>query len=409
MTLFTELKLPNGGVIPNRIAKAAMEENMAGDGFAPSEKLLKLYETWADGGAGLLITGNVMVDSRAMTGPGGVVLEDDKHLKQFKRWAQAAKSGGGQVWMQINHPGRQMPATLAQQTWAPSEVSVELGKLSKFFKAPKAMSEGKIEEIIACFVNTAVLAEQAGFDGVEVHAAHGYLLSQFLSPLTNRRSDQWGGSLENRARMLLRIVEGIRARVAPEFAVAVKINSADFQRGGFDQEDARRVIRMLNDMSVDLVELSGGSYEAPAMHGTARDGRTLAREAYFLEFANDIRAVANMPVMVTGGIRRLPVAEQVVESGIEMVGIATALAIDPQLPAAWKRGQERTPELSPITWKNKPLASLAYMSVVKYQLVKNARKRPSNPAVSPLWALILNQIDDALLSRRYRKKMASDA
>ena len=145
------------------------------------------------------------------------------------------------------------------------------------------------------------------------------------------------------------------------------------------------------------------------MHGTARDGRTLAREAYFLEFANDIRAVANMPVMVTGGIRRLPVAEQVVASGIEMVGIATALAIDPQLPAAWKRGQERAPELSPITWKNKPLASLAYMSVVKYQLVKNARKRPSNPAVSPLWALILNQIDDALLSRRYRKKMASDA
>ncbi len=337
MTLFTELKLPNGSVIPNRIAKAAMEENMANRHFAPSEKLLGLYKAWAQGGAGLIITGNVMVDRRAMTGPGGVVLENDKEMSQFRRWAHAAKSGGGKVWMQINHPGRQMPATLGQRTWAPSEVSVDLGKMSKFFKPPREMSEAMIHEVIDRFVETAALAEEAGFDGVEVHAAHGYLLSQFLSPLTNKRNDQWGGSLENRARFLLTIVERIRAAVSPEFAVAVKINSADFQRGGFDQADARSVVKMLNKLSVDLVELSGGSYEAPAMHGSARDGRTLAREAYFLEFANDIREVADMPVMVTGGIRRLPVAQQVVNSGVEMVGIATALAIDPDLPAAWKK------------------------------------------------------------------------
>ena len=405
MTLFTELKLPNGSVIPNRIAKAAMEENMANRHFAPSEKLLGLYKAWAQGGAGLIITGNVMVDSRAMTGPGGVVLENDKQLNQFGRWAHAAKSGGGKVWMQINHPGRQMPAALGQQTWAPSEVSVELGKMSKFFKPPREMSEAVIQEVIDRFVTTAVLAEKAGFDGVEVHAAHGYLLSQFLSPLTNKRTDQWGGSLENRARFLLMIVERIRAAVSPEFAVAVKINSADFQRGGFDQADARSVVKMLNKLSVDLVELSGGSYEAPAMHGSARDGSTLAREAYFLEFANDIREVADMPVMVTGGIRRLPVAEQVVNSGVEMVGIATALAIDPDLPAAWKKGQQRAPELSPITWSNKPLASLAYMSVVKYQLVKNAGFKKAKPDVSPAWALILNQLDDALRTRTYKKSI----
>ena len=405
MTLFTELKLPNGSVIPNRIAKAAMEENMANRHFAPSEKLLGLYRAWAQGGAGLIITGNVMVDSSAMTGPGGVVLESDKQLNQFGRWAHAAKSGGGKVWMQINHPGRQMPATLGQQTWAPSEVSVELGKMSKFFKPPREMSEGMIQEVIDRFVTTAVLAEKAGFDGVEVHAAHGYLLSQFLSPLTNKRTDKWGGSLENRARFLLTIVERIRAAVSPEFAVAVKINSADFQRGGFDQADARSVVKMLNKLSVDLVELSGGSYEAPAMHGSARDGRTLAREAYFLEFANDIREVADMPVMVTGGIRRLPVAEQVVNSGVEMVGIATALAIDPDLPAAWKKGQQRAPELSPITWSNKPLASLAYMSVVKYQLVKNAGFKKAKPDVSPAWALVLNQVDDAIRTYGYKRSM----
>jgi len=405
MTLFTELKLPNGSVIPNRIAKAAMEENMANRHFAPSEKLLGLYKAWAQGGAGLIITGNVMVDRHAMTGPGGVVLENDKEISQFSRWASAAKSGGGKVWMQINHPGRQMPGNLGQQTWAPSEVSVELGKMSKFFKPPREMSEGMIHEVIERFVKTAQLAEKAGFDGVEVHAAHGYLLSQFLSPLTNKRSDKWGGSLKNRARFLLTIVERIRAAVSPDFAVAVKINSADFQRGGFDQADARSVVKMLNKLSVDLVELSGGSYEAPAMHGSARDGRTLAREAYFLEFANDIRDVADMPVMVTGGIRRLPVAEQVVDSGVDMVGIATALAIDPELPAAWKKGQQRTPELAPITWSNKPLASLAYMSVVKYQLVKNAGFNKAKPDVSPLWALILNQVDDALRTHTYKKSI----
>jgi 2,4-dienoyl-CoA reductase-like NADH-dependent reductase (Old Yellow Enzyme family) len=334
-----------------------------------------------------------------------VVLENDKEISQFRRWAHAAKSGGGKVWMQINHPGRQMPATLGQRTWAPSEVSVDLGKMSKFFKPPREMSEAMIHEVIDRFVETAALAEEAGFDGVEVHAAHGYLLSQFLSPLTNKRNDQWGGSLENRARFLLTIVERIRAVVSPEFAVAVKINSADFQRGGFDQADARSVVKMLNKLSVDLVELSGGSYEAPAMHGSARDGRTLAREAYFLEFANDIREVADMPVMVTGGIRRLPVAEQVVNSGVEMVGIATALAIDPDLPAAWKKGQQRAPELGAINWKSKPLASLAYMSVVKYQLVKNAGFNKAKPDVSPAWALVLNQVDDAIRTYGYKRSM----
>ena len=407
MTVFTELTLPNGSTIPNRIAKAAMEENMADAHFAPSEKLLNLYRAWADGETGLLISGNVMVDSRAMTGPGGVVLENDRQLDKFKAWAKTGRAKGAQFWLQINHPGRQMPGDLGQQTWAPSPVAVDLGKLSKHFNPPQEMTDAVIEEVIQRFIRTARLAEHAGFTGVEVHAAHGYLLSQFLSPLTNKRTDKWGGSLENRARLLIKIVSGIRAAVSPDFAVAVKLNSADFQRGGFSQDDAREVVIMLNELNVDLVELSGGSYEAPAMHGRARDGRSLAREAYFLEFANDIQKVARMPIMVTGGIRRLPVAEQVVASGVDMAGIGTALAIDPYLPRDWKRGKQSTAELKPIRWSNKPLASLAYMAVVKYQLVKHSLARKAKPDVSPLWALILNQLDGAIRSRRYRNKMAS--
>ncbi len=203
---------------------------------------------------------------------------------------------------------------------------------------------------------------------MQIHAAHGYLLSQFLSPLTNRRTDRWGGSLENRARLLIETVKAVRATVSPGFSVAVKLNSADFQRGGFDATDAKTVVEMLNDLPVDLVELSGGSYEAPAMQGVARDGRTLAREAYFLDFARDIAGVASMPVMVTGGIRRIGIVQQVLDSGVAIAGIGTALAIRPDLPNAWRRGEDLRPEVAPINWKSKPLASLAAMAVVKFQL-----------------------------------------
>lgn len=405
MNVFERLVFPNGSRIPNRIAKAAMEENMADLNHAPSEALMRLYQAWADGGVGLIITGNVMVDRRAMTGPGGVVLEDEKYLDTFKRWAQIGRSKGAQVWLQINHPGRQMQSNLGQQTWAPSAVALDLGKMSNRFNLPIEMTQEMIEEVIQRFANTARLGEKAGFNGVEIHAAHGYLLSQFLSPLSNKRQDQWGGPLENRARILIEIVKAVRAVVSEKFTVAVKLNSADFQRGGFSAEDAQEVVKMLNELSVDLVELSGGSYEAPAMQGQARDGRTLAREAYFLEFAQEIRKVAKMPVMVTGGVRRKQIAEQVIESGVDMVGIATALAIDPNLPNQWKQGQNIAPELRPITWENKTLASLANMATVKFQLRKLSLGKKTNSKVSPLWALILQQAAMARRTRQYKNNM----
>lgn len=406
MKLFTPLSLPNGAVIPNRLAKAAMEENMADADHAPSDALLRLYQAWADGGAGLILTGNVMVDGRAMTGPNGVVLENDAHLERFSRWAQVARSGGAQVWMQINHPGRQMQAALGQTTFAPSAVPLSLGALSKRFPVPQEMTEADIDDVRQRFVHAARLAQQSGFTGVEIHAAHGYLLNQFLSPLANRRQDRWGGGIENRARLLLDIVRGVRAAVSPGFVVAVKLNSADFQRGGFSSDDAKRVVELLNPLGVDLVELSGGSYEAPAMQGDARDGRTLAREAYFLEFARDIAAVARMPLMVTGGIRRRAVAEQVVDGGVAMVGIATALSIDPNLPRDWRAGKESAPALQPIRWKNKVLGALANMAVVKFQLERLSEGRRTHPHVSPLHALVRQQLATQCQTRRYRKWMA---
>ncbi|AOJ83884.1 2,4-dienoyl-CoA reductase [Burkholderia savannae] len=409
MKLFTPLVLPNGAVIPNRLAKAAMEENMADADHAPSDALLRLYDAWAKGKAGLILTGNVMVDHRAMTGPNGVVLEDDAHLDRFRRWAEVARAHGAHIWMQINHPGRQMAAALGQTTLAPSAVPLALGALSKQFPVPREMTDDDIAGVQRSFVQAARLAERSGFTGVQIHAAHGYLLSQFLSPITNRRQDRWGGSIENRARLLLDIVRAVRGAVSPGFAVSVKLNSADFQRGGFSSDDAKRVVEMLNPLGVDLVELSGGSYEAPAMQGQARDGRTLAREAYFLEFARDIAAAARMPLMVTGGIRRRAVAEQVVDSGVAMVGIATALSVDPNLPRDWLAGGNNAPALRPIVWKNKVLGSLANMAVVKFQLKRLSEGRVTNPRVSPLRALLLQQLSTSCQTRRYRRWTAARA
>ena len=407
MNAFQPLQLPNGTQIPNRIAKAAMEENLAALDQGPSAELLRLYQAWAEGGAGLLLTGNVMIDRRAMTGPGGVVLEDDRQLDKFREWARIGRAKGAQFWLQINHPGRQMQANLGQPTVAPSAVALNMGGLSKLFPVPKELDDAEIGALIQRFARTAELAELPGFTGVQIHAAHGYLLSQFLSPLTNKRQDRWGGALENRARFLLETVQAVRARVSPGFCVAVKLNSADFQRGGFDAADAKRVVEMLNALPVDLVELSGGSYEAPAMQGDARDGRTLAREAYFLEFAGEIAAVARMPLMVTGGIRRLPVVEQVLDSGVAVAGIATALAIEPALPQRWQTGEQQlSAELPPIRWKNKSLAALAYMATVKFQMRRLSRGGVTKPNVSPLRALLAEQLKTARRTRQYKRLMA---
>ncbi|MDG4798198.1 hypothetical protein [Micromonospora sp. WMMD1082] len=226
--VFTPFTLPNGSMLANRLVKAAMEENMAAYGQLPDKALFRLYRRWSHGGVGLIITGNVMVHAEALTGPAGVVLDAHVPLEPFRQWAAAAKSGGARVWMQINHPGRQVRADMPGVAWGPSAIRVNLGRNSKRFAEPVAMTRDQIEQTIARFATTARRAYEAGFDGVEIHAAHGYLLSQFLSPLANQRTDRWGGSLENRARLLLDIVRAVRAVVAPEFAVAVKLNSADF-------------------------------------------------------------------------------------------------------------------------------------------------------------------------------------
>ncbi|MFJ3757678.1 NADH:flavin oxidoreductase/NADH oxidase family protein [Streptomyces sp. NPDC090080] len=400
--LFSPLSLRSGQVLDNRIAKAAMEENMAGAGQLPDEVLFGLYRRWATGGTGLLITGNVMVHAEALTGPAGVVLDEAAPLEPFAEWARAAKSGGGAVWMQINHPGRQIGSDMPGVVWGPSAVAVDLGRHSGRFGRPVAMSPEQIGATVTRYAVTARRAEQAGFDGVEIHAAHGYLLSQFLSPLVNRRTDEWGGSLENRARMLLDVVRAVRAAVSPSFAVAVKLNSADFQRGGFDADDARQVIEMLAPLGVDLVELSGGSYESPAMSGRPADARTQAREAYFLDLARDLAGTSPLPLMLTGGITRRETAERVLDGGVAVVGMGTALAVTPDLPDRWRRGREADARLRPVTWSDKSLAAAASMAQVRHQMRRIARGSRPTPHTHPALALLAERRTQRRALRRYR-------
>jgi 2,4-dienoyl-CoA reductase-like NADH-dependent reductase (Old Yellow Enzyme family) len=398
--LFSPLVLRSGARLRNRIAKAAMEEGLAGSTQLPDEQLISLYRRWGAGGAGVLITGNVMVHAEALTGLGGVVLDDRAPLDQFARWAQAGRAGGAAMWMQISHPGRQVPARMPGVAWGPSAVAVELGRHSKRFGRPVAMTGEQISATVQRFAVTAGLAERAGFDGVEVHAAHGYLLSQFLSPLVNKRGDEWGGGLENRAWLLLDVVRAIRMVVSSSFTVAVKLNSADFQRGGFDASDAATVIELLESLGVDLVELSGGSYESPAMTGRPANARTAAREAYFLELAAELAKTS--PLMLTGGITRRETAEAVLASGVALVGMATAMAVTPDLPNRWRAGLEATQRLRPVTWADKTLASAASMSLARHQMRRVTRGQDPTGKTRPLRALICDQRNQRRALSRYR-------
>jgi len=281
------LTLPNGSVIPNRLAKSAMSERLGTIDHKPTPEIIRLYERWAEGGIGLCITGNVMIDRRALGEPNNVVIEDERDLDALTAWARGGTRGGTQLWMQINHPGKQSPKGLNRENVSPSAIPFR-ADMQAMFATPRELRVDEIEDIIQRFARTAAIAKKAGFSGVQIHGAHGYLVSQFLSPHHNQRTDAWGGTPEKRRRFVLEVLKAMRAAVGPEFPIGIKLNSADFQRGGFTEEESLDTIRALGDAGIDLVEISGGTYEAPAMTGMRASTR--AREAYFMEFAEKARA-----------------------------------------------------------------------------------------------------------------------
>ncbi len=415
--MFSPLTLPNGRQIPNRICKAAMEENMCDAGQIPGPRLFRLYKNWAQGGAGLILSGNVMVAPDAFTGPGGVLLTkeslDDPHVAaQFKTWAECGKSGGGQFWLQISHPGRQVFAAQGTEPVSASATQVTLPGADGLFKPARALTGSEIDTIITRFADTAMAAQSLGFDGVEVHAAHGYLISQFLSPLTNHRTDKWGGTLENRARILREIIVAIRGRINPAFGVAIKLNSADFQKGGFNTADAAQVTAWLNGHGVDFIELSGGSYESPAMMGTPSGGiqnpSTTARELYFLGFAEEIAQTAQMPIMVTGGVTKKSTVEATLAGGeIDLIGIARAMAYAPDLPKLWQSKGDAQITWRKAAFKNRAFTALGNMVLTKNNLHRLGAGKPPTTNASPLWILIKDRLRLRRLTKRYKNWLAA--
>ncbi|MQZ29902.1 NADH:flavin oxidoreductase/NADH oxidase family protein [Acinetobacter haemolyticus] len=324
------LKLACGISIPNRIAKSAMSEQLADRHGSPTIDLQQLYAAWARGGTGLLITGNVMIDHRAFVEPRNVVLEDERFLQANTLWAQAAQANGSKIIMQINHPGRVAVLPLLKKPIAPSAVGLDLPMMS-LLRMPRAMRETEILEQIQRFANTAALAIKAGFDGVQIHAAHGYLLSQFLSPLSNVRTDQWGGNPENRRRMLIETVRAVRAAIGKNKILSVKLNSADFQKGGLTQEESLQIALALEAEAIDLLEVSGGNYESPAQLGYAPE-RQAQRDAYFLDYATALRKNSQLPLMLTGGLRDAELMNRIVAEGtVDLIGLARPFALQPDL------------------------------------------------------------------------------
>ena len=387
------LRLLNGSVLRNRLAKASMSEALGTYDNHATPQLVELYRRWASSGIGLLLTGNVMIDRRALGEPGNVVIEDEADLAILKQWADAAISQGAAMWVQLNHPGKQSPKGLNATNLSPSAVPFR-EDMAAFFETPREVTQAEIHDIIQRFGRSAAICKKAGFSGVQIHGAHGYLVSQFLSPHHNLRTDKWGGSPENRRRFVLAVYAEVRRQVGTDFCVGIKLNSADFQRGGFTEEESVATIQALADAGIDLIEISGGTYEAPAMSGVFQQPQkssTTAREAYFLEFAEKLRASVKVPLMVTGGFRTAEGMNAALRGGgLDVVGMARLMAMDPDAPSALLQGLNSPQRVRPITTGIKPIDRMGIMEVLWYtlQLKRIANGGNPRPNESGLWAFI---------------------
>ena len=403
------LTLPNGTVVKNRLLKSAMSEALGTREGSPTPEINHLYKAWADGGIGLCVTGNVMIDLKARGEPGNVVIEDDTHLAALKAWAKAATAKNTHCWVQLNHPGKQAPKGLNRETVAPSAVPFR-DDMKAFFATPRELTDAEVQALVARFGKAAGIVKQAGFSGVQIHGAHGYLVSQFLSPHHNVRTDDWGGTPEKRRRFVLEVYQAMRKEVGAKFPIGIKLNSADFQRGGFTEEDSLDTIRALAEAGIDLIEISGGTYEAPAMTGVKTSKEpvkesTRLREAYFLEFAEKARAAVKTPLVVTGGFRSAQGMAQAIESGaVDMVGLARMLAIEPDAPRKLLAGKATVHQVKPITTGIKAIDKLGLLEISWYtgQLKRIGRGEPTKPREPGLWVFAKQAWHMAMAGKKKR-------
>jgi 2,4-dienoyl-CoA reductase-like NADH-dependent reductase (Old Yellow Enzyme family) len=432
-TLISPLRLPCGAVLPNRLAKAAITEGLANARGWPTPELERLYDGWAKGGFGLLICGNIIVDANHLERPGNVIMDQTpsgEEAVRLRKWTATARRHGAHFWAQLSHSGRQTPKGVNAHPLSPS--AAQLGLPAGLFGKPRAMNAEQIAEVVAQFATAARAAGSVGFTGVQIHAAHGYLISSFLSPKVNQRSDEWGGSLENRARLLMSIIAAVRKAVGADFPICVKLNSADFQMGGFGANESEEVALKLQAAGVDLLEISGGSYEAPAMIGDRGGGpgseappkkaSTLAREAYFLDFARALRQRLTMPIMLTGGLRTRRGMQTALDEGVDVIGIARPVCIDLTCVARLLAGEtdaldmweERLRKEKGLLSSNSPIAlirtlvSFAGIHWFYAQIYRHGRGEAPATRLSPLRALVeVKRVEGRIQAEQSKLKSAA--
>ena len=381
--------LPCGAILKNRIAKSAMSENIGSFSNAPTMTLINAYNVWAKGNPGLLITGNVMIDNRAIGEPKNVVVEDYTHFDLLKVWAKTVEGTGVHLWPQLNHPGRQAFRSINREVVSPSSVPLKMGGASKMFKLATPLTEDAILDIIKRFGNSARIMKEAGFTGCQIHGAHGYLVSQFLSPMSNTRKDQWGGSLENRSRFVLEVYREIRHQVGPDYPVGIKINSTDFQRGGFTEEESMEVVQFLSREGIDLIEISGGTYEKPAMIKGNRKQSTLEREAYFLDYIEKARKITNTPLLLTGGFRSVKAMEDALKSEkLDVIGLGRPFCLYPNLAQDIFDGKETSFKAPVPTIGIELLDKMGGVELPWYelQIQRLGKGKKPKPNLAGIWA-----------------------
>ncbi|MEZ7740302.1 NADH:flavin oxidoreductase/NADH oxidase family protein [Gemella sanguinis] len=390
--LFTPITLPNGTTIKNRFFKSAMSEGMGTREFQPKKNIATLYKRWAEGGTGLIITGNIMVDPKRTAEPGNIVFDKNSNMEILKNWANQGQQHGAKVMVQLNHPGKQAPKTVSKQTVAPSAVPLGNG-LNKLFSTPRALTTSEVEELVQKFVTSAKVAKEAGFSGVQIHAAHGYLISQFLSPHDNRRTDKYGGSLENRMRFLKEIYLGMREELGKDFTIGIKINSTDFKEDGLTEEDSLKTIIELANLGLDFVEISGGTYERPAMMGATSKS---TNQVFFAEYSKKLKQKIEIPVVVTGGIRSINAMNTLLnDNTTDFIGIARPLTIDPNIPNKIKQGTYTIVETTRVSTGVKKLDKIfgSLLGIVYYQvLMQNIAKGKEPKATKNAWPSLIQAV-----------------
>ncbi len=380
------LTLPNGAVLRNRVCKAATAEGLATLAQDPSASAIALYRRWGGSGVGVMISGNAHVDRRYVERSTSMVLDAESDLSAFAALANAGQAGGASFWLQLNHAGQQCPGMCTAEPVGPSANAAPFRGTR--YAASRALTIGEIEAVVSAFARSAALARQAGFAGVQIHAAHGYLLSSFLSPIENRRVDRYGGSAANRARLLMRVIDAVRNAVGRNYTIALKLNATDFVRGGFDPDAALDLIRRCDASSVDCIEISGGTYRKLYL-ASEYPGLDLARywagaPAMFGAFAKRLPRNRRVRVLLTGGITtRRAMTEILTDGDADLIGMARPFCIDPHLyrklaagdvdlslphirlgrgplgPRSWFKGIRRLNALAVQSWYSEQLPRLA--------------------------------------------------